>query len=84
MKTKTGLTPLACAALQGSDKALFALIQSENDMLLQTDPQGYNALHMAAGKGQTLSVALLLKLGASVNDKTNEGFTPLHCAAQGS
>ena len=39
-------------------------------------------MHVAAFKGQTAVVGLLLEKGANVNQGDIDGFTPLHIAAQ--
>ena len=43
--------------------------------------RAYTPLHLAAGKNAFATAEVLLKGGADVNTKTNEGGTPLHLAA---
>ncbi|KAH8936398.1 hypothetical protein BDL97_17G082300 [Sphagnum fallax] len=49
----------------------------------ETDYNGQTALHLAASKGLTDCVALLVKEGADVNKKDNLGMTPLWKALRG-
>lgn len=77
---------------QGFD-LLHLSVHSSNIMLLvyvlfcvrparldNCDPQGRTPLLWAAYQGDSLSVALLLRLGASVRIADSAGFTPLHWA----
>lgn len=42
---------------------------------------GATALHVAAAKGYTKVMSILLKAGADVNSQDYDGWTPLHAAA---
>lgn len=46
-----------------------------------SDNNGATALFVAAASGHSKIVQLLIKNGADVNLKNNEGLTPLHAAS---
>lgn len=52
------------------------------DPLTYRDPGGDNCLHIAAYRGNSVAVQLLLKAGLDVNSVGEMGSTPLHYASQ--
>jgi len=91
-----GTTPLMRAARNGDHAAVRILLAAGADPKL-TQPNGTNALIMAAGVGRGLGVfakdvgteaelretaSLLIDRGVDVNATTNDGTTALHLAAQ--
>ncbi|XP_069793756.1 ankyrin repeat domain-containing protein 45 isoform X2 [Narcine bancroftii] len=55
--------------------------EKANEWLMIRDDIGRNALFTAAILGHCEVIQELVTQGASVNEKTNRGYTPLHCAA---
>ena len=45
------------------------------------DADGDTALHIAVGRDQSESIALLLEAGAVPDAKNDNGFSAMHCAA---
>lgn len=91
-----GLTPAAVTAPEDKRTLLHeaAKYNRTNTMeVLLSDPNwrasvvatttgGLTALHMAAEAGHEHAVALLLRAGANVDKKDQEGWTPLHRASK--
>jgi len=57
---------------------LKLLLQKNNELLEEKDPDGCTPLMIAAKCGQTDAAILLRELGAEVNRKSKDGKTPLH------
>ncbi|KAK1339546.1 hypothetical protein QTO34_020229 [Cnephaeus nilssonii] len=81
---RDALTPsLACAAAHAGDlEALQALAERGSDLSLE-DFQGQTPLHVAARRGHAAVVSLLLRSGAAVNARDQEGLSPLLLAVRG-
>lgn len=77
-KDEKGTPALVLALANDSFKVAEYLIQQRELNLDATNPNGENALMMAALKGQLSLAQALLKRGAEVN---KPGWTPLHYAA---
>ena len=77
-----GYTVFHKAAKKGLTDILDLLISKAADYKIKSG-QGYSALHVAAHRhGNSSCVIKLIELGLPVNDKTNDGTTPLHLAIQ--
>jgi uncharacterized protein len=50
------------------------------DPISYRTPEGDSCLHIAAFRGDTRAISLLLDLGLDVNMKGDMGYTPLHYA----
>jgi ankyrin repeat protein len=75
-----GWTPLLFAVFFNASPALIdALLKHGADINAQND-RGVTALHLAAGAGNELLVALLLGQGANRDLATVSGYTPLRLA----
>jgi len=74
-----GTTPLMKAAGAGQPNVLNELDVPWLDVSIR-DRKGWTALHYAARSGCFETVCFLLRKGASVNARTNEGTTPLSLA----
>ena len=61
-------TVLCLAAFHGASHSLKALLTGGADVFL-ADKEGYTALHLAAEKGDTTCIALLLEAGALLEAK---------------
>ena len=70
------------AAKDGDCEALRLLLESGWRAELDRDRRGASALHMAAGHGHTPALAELLG-SMAVDDRTDDGATPLHFAVAG-
>ncbi len=79
-----GESPLHRAALEGSGKAVKALLEAGADLNARTRLGG-TPLHLAAMKGNSEVVKLLLNAGADPNARDHRflGNTPLHWARYG-
>ncbi len=75
-KDADGNTPLHKA---GNEKT--ALILAEHTEVAKNN-EGQTPLHLAAERGYTRVIELLLSRGADVNDADSKGNTPLHYAAE--
>jgi ankyrin repeat protein len=72
------------AAIEDADRKKFQEIIHSNPSLLRLiDKDGRAPLHVAACKGQTEIVMLLLSAGADLHAQDLSGATPLHWAAVG-
>jgi ankyrin repeat protein len=75
-----GWTPLLFAVFFNASPTLIgALLKHGADINAQND-RGVTALHLAAGAGNELLVALLLGQGANRDLATTSGYTPLRLA----
>ena len=69
-----GNTPLCESA---NDSIVEILLNAGADPNIQNRDSKATPLHYAARRGDSLMMERLLRAGASVNARTNEGFTPL-------
>ncbi len=72
-RTRVGDTPLSLAAGSGHPDAVHLLLR-------QGAASSAEALHAAAGAGQSAIAILLIEAGADVNKHARDGMTPLHAA----
>ncbi|RSL38659.1 hypothetical protein CEP51_016894 [Fusarium floridanum] len=75
-----GVTPLMCAALQGSLPLVLYLVREWDAVFNLQDDVGNDAFYCACAEGHILVANFLLGLGADINRGNNEGHTPLHVA----
>ncbi|CAG2234021.1 unnamed protein product [Mytilus edulis] len=88
--TNDGTTPLYLACQEGNYEAVKILLQLElkdqtcNSCVDTTivNKDGWSALHVACCNGHTKVVTLLTDVGIDINDKTNNGCTPLFLACR--
>lgn len=73
-----GWSPLHFA----SSVEMCVLLLSCGAMVDMTDNFGMSCLHKSAATNSLLRCSLLLKVSANVNLQTQNGTTPLHCAAR--
>jgi ankyrin repeat protein len=76
-----GLTPLMCAALNGSLPLVVYLAKIWNADVTLQDIHGNDAFYCACAKGYDTVAVFLLGIGASINRGNMDGNTPLHIAA---
>lgn len=69
------------AAAVGALERVAALLDEDPADVRAFSPDGFTALHLAAGFGRVDVVALLLARGAVVDARTAAGWTALHAAA---
>ncbi|KAL7669892.1 hypothetical protein ACOME3_004839 [Neoechinorhynchus agilis] len=63
-------------------KELLKKTDKPEDLLSATDDQGYSSLHRAASEDSILVAEYLIdKMKDRLDDRTNDGWTPLHCAS---
>jgi len=86
----SALTPLQSAIISGDQQRVERLLGEgvnvnaggDPSKLGRDHPGALPPLHLAASKGRTAAVDLLLKKGALVNLAESYGYTPLHYAAR--
>lgn len=73
-------------ALSFSDLLNYAAddVLSPIDPLTYRNPEGDSCLHIAAQRGDTRAVQLLMEAGLDANDRGDMGNTALHYARKGS
>jgi len=76
-----GLSPLA-DAIAGGEKTIAKLLLAYAQELSQTLPNGDNLVHLAVRQESPEIAAMLIELGAVVNQPNNDGWTPLDLATQ--
>lgn len=74
----TGSTPAHFAAQAGNIQELNNVIESMAHLLDAKDANGWTPLHEGARGGHESVVRLLVEKGASINEKTLHGETPLY------
>ena len=72
--------PLACAAGRGHIDIMRALIEAGADVALVDPRDGETALHLAAFRGRSAAIQVLLDAGAPVDSHGEHVPTPLHYA----
>lgn len=81
-RTQTGHTSLAFAACNGHVDVVDLLINSDANIELSTKQHRFRPLHLATFEGRSSVVDVLLRARANTLAKTQQGWTPMHCAAQ--
>lgn len=79
-KDKNGFSALLYAVASGQDRIVDALLHITKQVNDVEPEKGYTPLLIAATKGYTTIVRLLLEYGANPNMKTFDGITALHNA----
>jgi len=79
LTNKLGLNPMAVALIRGRMDVVKAL--EEYGSSLFERPCGFPVLHLAAGLGSVEAVKYLIAKRADINEFSDKGLTPLHCAA---
>ncbi|MGH9260252.1 MAG: ankyrin repeat domain-containing protein, partial [Acidimicrobiales bacterium] len=76
-----GFFPVGLAAFFGHPETVRLLLARGADVtVVARNPMRVQALHSAVASRNLETVRLLLEAGAPVNDKQQEGWTPLHAA----
>ncbi|MGH7676236.1 MAG: ankyrin repeat domain-containing protein [Gemmatimonadales bacterium] len=76
-----GFFPLGLAAFFGHTETVRLLLARGADVtVVARNPMRVQSLHSAVASRNLETVRLLLEAGAPVNDKQQEGWTPLHAA----
>ncbi|KAK7873720.1 hypothetical protein R5R35_013252 [Gryllus longicercus] len=78
---EAGMEALVASAADGRQETLHALLQLGVDANATYAIDGWTVLHVAAWRGYTSCLHMLLKAGALVNVKDEFGQTALHVAA---
>ena len=69
------------ASKAGDTEEVERLIRTGVDLNKKKNDDDSAPIHLAAGKGHTATVKLLLDHGANIDLKNNYGWTPIHRAA---
>ncbi|XP_071636411.1 uncharacterized protein [Temnothorax longispinosus] len=75
-------TPLLCAAKDGHEGIVKALLKNKADASIAT-VTSFTPLHLAAENGHLGIVAALLNHGVNIHAKAQNNATPLYCSAEG-
>ena len=79
-RNNQGATPLMCIAQQGHPETVRSLLELGADVNV-VDVYGNTALHWACAKGDFPLIAeILVSNGANINQRENQGITPLMAA----
>lgn len=81
-RLKTMANELHLAVLAGSIERTLAVLATGSVDIDQGDAEGATPLMMAAVKGNTHIVEILLRKGANVSMVDNDGVTALHFSAE--
>lgn len=87
VKNHSGHTPFHLACRKGhkviAEKLLEFVEEPSRKLLVkEEDKEGATALHVACQKNQHEIVEFLLKKGADISARKNDGMTPVHVAAE--
>jgi len=77
------LRQLDAAMRPGDQERTIALLEADAELVRRRDPDGWTALHRAAGMLREHVVEWLVENGADVNPKAKGDWTPLDFAASG-
>ena len=69
------------AAIYGDFNQVKTIVEKHPDCINQKDEYGFTVLHDLAGEEQYEILQFLIDHGANVNEKNDNGITPLHLAA---
>ncbi|XP_037547964.1 ankycorbin [Nematolebias whitei] len=73
---------LLAAVEHGEADKVVSLLSKKGANAVKLDSEGKSALHVAAARGQTDCLAVILSHGADLSVTDTAGFTPLHLAAK--
>jgi len=79
---QTGSTAAHKAAQEGDIESLEEVLAALEDIVNKKDANGWTPLHEGARGGHLEVVELLVEKGAGLNDRTENGETPLYWAEQ--
>ncbi|KAK3608445.1 hypothetical protein CHS0354_035447 [Potamilus streckersoni] len=80
-RTNDGLHVLHISADKNNLTVVKYLIESQFQLLQQTDNNGWTAIHSAAASGSVPVIVTLIQAGLDIKAKTNDGKHALHIAA---
>ena len=80
-KDTAGNTPLFSACRGGHEEVVCTLLEANGAEINARNHRGWTALHLAAVKGHTGVVSILVDRGAEVNAESTKGWTPLLVAS---
>ena len=78
--TRISMTPLMCASIAGKVDCVRLLLESGSKVDYQAFLTGKSALMLAAGKGHTQIIELLVQKRANLSLQCNDGMTAIHWA----
>ena len=78
----SGLIPLHLAAQGGHTIVANLLISRSTETMFKTDKFGRNAMHLAASRGRTEMIKVLIGQGAEINSLDSKQWSSLHYAGK--
>ena len=72
--------PIHLAAEHGHEDVIEYLVLENRSLIMSTDQLGYTPLHIACRENQAKAAAMLLKFGASMDQRTSTRATPQEVA----